>query len=78
VSPFDRDGIRERAFLVAEQLAFDQCLGDGAAIDGNDVAPGAPAAAENLASDDLFAGAAFARNQHRVVEHHDAPDSIDE
>ena len=58
-------GAGEGALLVAEQDAFDQVLGDGAAIDGDEGLAGALRAALDGARDQLLADAEFAFDQDR-------------
>src|SRR6266851_5405757 len=55
-----RDGPGEGALLVAEELGFQQVLGDCRAVDGDEIVAGAAALAMNEAGDDLLAGAALA------------------
>ena len=57
-------GAGEGALLVAEQLAFQQGLGNGGAVDGQE-RPGGPAAVlVDGPGDQLLAGAALAQDQH--------------
>src|SRR5205823_3276999 len=55
------------AARVAEELRFEQGFGDGAAIDGDERALLALAALMERARDQLFAGAALARDEHADV-----------
>ena len=55
-------GVGERAAHVTEQLALEERLGDGAAVDGDERPLRAPALVES-AGDQLFAGAAFAGDE---------------
>ena len=52
-----RDRAGEGALHVPEELALDEVLGDGAAVDGDERAVHARAAAVELAGDELLAGA---------------------
>ena len=61
------DGAGEGALLVAEQDAFDQVFGDGAAVDRDERLAGAVAFALDGARDQLLADAAFAFDQDRNV-----------
>ena len=63
--PFLRaGGARKRAFLVAEQLRFEQILGHGAAIDGDERLVAARARFVNGARQQFLARAALAGQQH--------------
>ena len=55
----------ERAAHVAEQLGLEQRLGERAAVDRHERTARAPAVAVDRARDQLLAGAALARDQHR-------------
>ncbi len=59
-----RDGAGERAPRVAEELGFEQRLGDRAAIDGDKRPRRARAVAVNRAGHQLLARAAFAEDEH--------------
>src|SRR5690606_24714551 len=61
----DRAG--EGALDVAEQLALEQVLRDGAAVDGDERPVLARRAAVDLAGDQLLAGAGLAGDEHRDV-----------
>ena len=61
------DGPAERAFDVAEQLAFQQRGGQGAAIAGHQRMVLAAAEAVDRPDEHLLAGAAFAGQQHGAV-----------
>jgi hypothetical protein len=63
---------RERAAHVAEQLALQQRLGDGAAVHRDERARGARRAAVDEAREHLLAGARLALQQHRRVARRDA------
>ena len=59
-----RHGAGERALLVAEQLGFEQMVGDRGAVDRDERALRAPAVAVQKARDHLLAGPALAGDQH--------------
>jgi len=65
-------GGRECAFLVAEQLGFEDVLGGGAAIDDRERFIATWTRLMNGARDQLLAGAALARDEHPCVgaRHH--------
>ena len=65
----DRAG--EGAAHVAEQLALQQVLRDGAAVDGDERPLGARRAAVELARDQLLAGAGLAGDEHGDVGRRD-------
>src|SRR5581483_6906600 len=56
-------GSAERSAFVAEQLAFDQVLWDGGAVEGDERAVGVRAAFVDRARNQLLAGPAFPDNQ---------------
>ena len=58
------DGAGERPLDVAEQLAFQQALGQGAAVDADVGAVGAAAEAMDGAGDEFLAGAGLADDEH--------------
>ena len=60
-------GVGEGPFLVAEQLAFEQRLGDRRAVDGDERLIAAAAEVVDRLADDFLAGAVFAEDQHRQV-----------
>ena len=60
-------GAGEGAALVAEQLALDQALGQGAAMDPDERAGGAVRVAVQGGGDQLLAGAGLADDQGRGV-----------
>src|SRR5262249_31080400 len=60
--------IRECALPVTKKLAFEQILRDGAAVDGHEGVILASAPRVNGTSNELFAYAALALNQHRRLE----------
>ncbi len=60
-------GAGEGAADVAEELALEEVLGDGAAVDAREGLLGAGTGVVEGAGDDLFAGAALAEDQHRDV-----------
>ena len=61
------DGAGEGAAHVPEELALDEVLGDGAAVDGDEGPAHALAAAVELARDELLAGAGLAGDEHADV-----------
>ena len=66
----------EAAFHVPEQLRFQKCLGDPGAIDRHKRPVRAVALGVNRSSDNLFTGAAFARNQDFGVRSSDTIDFL--
>ena len=66
-----RDGAGERPLHVAEQLALDEVLGDGAAVDDDERRRGAVRASVNLAGDELLARAGLAGDEHADVGRRD-------
>src|SRR6185437_17060324 len=56
---------REGAALVAEQLGFDELLGQRRAVDGDERLVGARPVEMQRACDQLLAGAGLAEDQHR-------------
>ena len=58
-------GAGERAFLVAEQLAFQQAVAQRGAVDPHEGAQGPPALVVDQQGDQLFARSALAADQHR-------------
>jgi hypothetical protein len=63
---------------MAEAFAFEECLGDGAAVDGDEGAGGAGGFVVNEACDAFLAGAALAGNQDRSVDPGDTLCEVDE
>ena len=63
--PHRRTG--ERTFLVAEELGFEQVLGNGRAVDGDKGSVGARAERVQRAREELFAGAALTLEKHARV-----------
>ncbi len=59
------DGAGERAFFVAEQLAFEQVFGQRGAVDGHARLVGAAAVAMDGARHQFLAGSALARRSAR-------------
>ncbi len=59
------DGAAERALLVAEQLALQQVLGNGGAVQGHERTSSAARAAVDVAGEHLLAGAALPGDEHR-------------
>ena len=64
---FLRHGSGEGALLVSEQLAFQQRLGEGGAVDGDEGLGRARAEAVQGAGHQFLAGAGFAEDEHRGV-----------
>ena len=64
----------ERAALVAEQLALDQGLAEGAAVDGHERPVAPRAQVVQVARDELLAGAGLAGDEHRRVAGRDLLD----
>ena len=60
-------GAGERALLVAEELALEQLLGNGRAVDGLEARLGAAAQVVHGPCEQFLAGAALAEDQHRRV-----------
>ena len=61
------DRARERTLLMAEQLGFEQVLGDGGTVHGDEGRPGAAAVLVEKARHHLLAGAALAGDQDAGV-----------
>ena len=61
------DGVGEGALDVAEELGFEQLLGDCAAVDRDQHPLGTTAVVVERPGDELLAGAALSRDQHRAV-----------
>ena len=61
---------------MAEEFAFEECFGDGGAVDGDEGAFASWTALVNGARDDLFAGAALAANEYGGVALCDAGDEL--
>ena len=66
----------ERALLVAEQLRFDQLLGNRGAVDLHEPLAAAEAVAVDRARDELLADAALAEQQHGRVGRRRALDRV--
>ena len=60
-------GVGEAALHVAEQLRFEERIGEAGAIDGDERGAAAVAALVNESGDDFLADAAFAGDQHLGV-----------
>jgi hypothetical protein len=60
-------GARERAARVAEQLVFQERVGERAAVDRDERERRAPAEVVDRVGDQLLAGAGLARDQHGGV-----------
>ncbi len=69
-------GAGEGAALVAEELALQQVLGDGGAVDGDEELLGARAVLVDGAGDELLAGAALAGDEDGGVGRRDLPDGL--
>jgi hypothetical protein len=67
-------GARERALLVAEQLALEQRLGDRPAVDRHERPLRAQPQPVDRVGGELLAGAALAEHQHRRVDGRDLSD----
>ena len=70
-------GVGEGPFHVAEQLALDEVLGHGGAVEGDDPLPLAGAVLVDGLGDQLLAGAAFAGDQHGGVGRGDPLEPVD-
>src|SRR5271166_2490076 len=69
-------GPGEGAALVAEQLAFQQALGDGRAVEGPIRRPSPGSVLVDGAGDQLLAGAALTGDQHREVPRGDPANGL--
>src|SRR5262249_57572151 len=69
-------GAGEGALLVAEELALQQALRDGGAVEGQERRLGPGAVLVDGAGDQLLAGAALAGDQHGDVLSRDAADGL--
>ncbi len=67
----------ESPFLVAEQLAFEQRLGQGGAVDGDQGAAVLRGVVDRL-GDQLLAGAGLALDEHRALGPRDVPDQLED
>src|SRR5262249_33600832 len=70
--------VGERAFLVAEQLALEEILGDRAAVDRHEWVILAAASGVHRAGDELLAHAALSLDQHRRLEVGDLGDGAED
>ena len=61
----------ERAFFVAKELALDEVLGDGRAIDGNEIGASTRREFVQRARHDFFAGSALAGDEYGGVGRRD-------
>ncbi len=61
------DGTGETALFMAEELAFQQMFGDGAAVDRHERAIGAGAGGVDQPGGQFLAGTGFAADQHRCL-----------
>jgi hypothetical protein len=71
-----RDGAGERALLVAEELALDQIARDRGAVHADERLVLARAVLVERARDELLAGAALARDEHRARRVRDLLDDL--
>ena len=71
-------GAGEGALFVAEELALEQMLRDGRAIDGDEPLRAPLAVVVNGAGDELLARAALAGDHHRGVAVRDAADHLED
>jgi hypothetical protein len=71
-------GAREGALLVAEELALDQVVGDGGAVDGDERLGGPVAVLPDRAGDQLLARAALARDHDRDVARRHLADDLED
>jgi len=71
-----RDGARERAFLVAEQFAFNDRFGERGAIDAYERFAGAQAIVVDSMCDEFFADAAFSTDEDGGVALGDLSDEV--
>ena len=69
-------GTGERPLLVAEELALEELLGDGGAVDGDERRRRARAVLVDGAGDELLAGAALAGDEDGHVLRGDAADGL--
>ena len=69
-------GAGERSLAMAEQLAFDQALGQGAAVDRHERHVAPQALIVNGPGDQLLAGAGFAEHQHGGIGRRDLGDQL--
>ena len=63
---------------VSEKFAFEQTVGQGAAVDRHEKSVGPPAGFVKGVRDELFSGAALALNQNRHIEWADLPNRFEE
>ena len=70
------DGARERPLRVAEQLRFQEIVGQRGAVHGAERARAPRSARVNRARDELFAAAALPFDQHRVGSERRAADRV--
>ena len=66
----------ERAFFVAEQFAFQKRFAEGRAVQTDERTVAAIASEVNRASDQFFADAAFAADQHGRIGRSDSADLL--
>ena len=67
-------GAGEGPFAVAEELALDEVLGQGAAVDRDEGVAGAAALVVEVAGDQLLAGAGLAQDHHAGIGRRDRVD----
>src|SRR5690606_10224554 len=67
----------ECAAFVTEQLAFDQILRNGGAVDRDKRLRGTRAVLMNAARDELLAGSAFPRDKHGDIAERDLADRLE-
>ncbi len=60
-------GVGERSFLVTEQFAFEERLGEGGAVHGDERLVAPRAVIVQRLCDNLFTSSAGAENQHRQI-----------
>ena len=72
------DGARERAALVAEELALEHALGERLAVDRDERPADAVAPVVQQARDQLLAGAALALDEHGRAARRHAPHEIEQ
>ena len=60
-------GVGESPFFMAEQFAFEECLGNCSAIHGDEGLESAFALVVYLPRDDFFASPVFSQEQYRKI-----------
>ena len=66
-------GAREGSLHVTEQLAFEQVLGNGAAVDGNQCLVGPTRMRVERLGNQFLPGSTFSQNEHRRITVGDIP-----